>query len=279
MARGSNTSCAGIGCAGFLLLAVVVPTIGYLLVLPLVLPDLLAEQTPPQRLQGFGQHLVVYAFPVATALALALYAGRVPGRSGGRSRGRRSVWWPAPARAAALLAVVAPVLWWVEGRVGDVPAWNVRAVAESTAAGLVALAFVGVIRRWGGSRWLGGRPWGRFRLGRPARDGDRRPAAGEIWLAMVPLREDPERQLRHYCVVLAAHAGHAEVAQITSKDKDGRSDHIWLPNDGWDTTSGRDHWVESGREPRRVEYGLFLTSRPQGPCPPEVWRELSRQLG
>ncbi|MFD3325124.1 hypothetical protein [Streptomyces sp. NPDC058701] len=276
MARGSNTSCAGIGCAGFLLLVVVVPTVGYLLALPLVLPDLLAEQTPPQRLHGFGPYLLVHAFPVVTALALALYAGRSRGRSRG---GRVSVWWPAPARAAALLAVVAPVLWWVEGRVGDVPAWNVRAAAESGAAGLVALAFVGVIRRWGGSRWLGGRPWGGFRLRRPGRGGDRRPAAGEIWLAMVPLREDPERQLRHYCVVLAAHAGHAEVAQITSKDKDGRSDHIWLPNDGWDTTSGRDHWVEAGREPRRVEYGLFLTSRPQGPCPPEVWRELSRQLG
>ncbi|MCY0951950.1 hypothetical protein [Streptomyces sp. H27-S2] len=272
MARGSDTSCAGIGCAGFLLLAVVVPTVGYLLALPLVLPDLLAEQTPPQRLHGFGQYLVVYAFPVLTALALALYAGR--------GRRRRSVWWPAPVRAAGLLAAVAPVLWWVEGRVGDLPAWNVRAVAEGTAAGLVALAFVGAVRRWGGSRWLGGgRPWGGFRLRRRTPADQRRPAAGEIWLAMVPLREDPERQLRHYCVVLATHAGHADVAQITSKDKDGRSDHIWLPNDGWDTTSGRDHWVEVGREPRRVEYGLFLTSRPQGSCPAEVWRELGRRPG
>ncbi len=96
---------------------------------------------------------------------------------------------------------------------------------------------------------------------------------------MVPLREDPARQLRHYCVVLAVHPGHAEVAQITTKDKDGRSDHIRMPNDGWDKASGRAHWVEFGRPPRRVDYGMFLKSRPQGRCPAPVWRQLSRQLG
>ncbi|MFD3544270.1 hypothetical protein ACFWUW_01375 [Streptomyces sp. NPDC058655] len=258
MARRSDTSRAGTGCAGFLLLLLfVLPTVGYLLSLPVGLPDLLAEQDPPRQPRGFGQHLVLYALPVVTALAVALFA----------SRRRRFLWWLVLARAAALLALVSAALWWTESQIGDHPVWNVRAVAESMAAGLVALVFVGAVRRWDGSR--GGPPATATRT--------RRPAAGEIWLAMVPLREDPGRQLRHYCVVLAAHSDHAEVAQITSQDKDGRSDHIRLSNDGWDKVSGRDHWVEIGRAPRRVEYGLFLKSRPQGRCPAPAWRQLSRQ--
>ncbi|MEU9109838.1 hypothetical protein AB0D54_37020 [Streptomyces xanthophaeus] len=262
MARRSDTSCAGTGCAGFLLLMVVLPTVGYLLAVPVALPDLLAEQSPPQQLHGFTPYLVLYAFPVLTALALALFAGRR----------RPFPWWLVPARAAGLLALVAAALWWPESKVADHPAWNVRAVAESTAAGLVALVFVWAVRRWDATR--GARPAAR---GAPATGTRaRRPAPGEIWLAMVPLREDPGQQMRHYCVVLAAHADHAEVAQITSQDKDGRSDHIRLPNDGWDKVSGRAHWVETGRAPRRVDYGLFLRSRPQGRCPAPAWRLLSR---
>ncbi|MFG2981232.1 hypothetical protein ACGFYQ_08210 [Streptomyces sp. NPDC048258] len=258
MARGSNTSCAGIGCAVLLLVAFVLPTVGYLLSLPLTLPDLMAAQTPPQQLHGFVPYLITYAIPVVVALGLAFFAGRR----------RPFVWWLVLARAAALLALVAPALWWTESRVGDQPLWNVRATAESTAAGLVALAFVAAVRWWDASR---GRPL--------AARSARRPAPGEVWLAMVPLREDPGRQLRHYCVVLASHADHAEVAQITSQDKDGRSDHIRMPNDGWDKVSGRAHWVEFGRPPRQVDYRLFLKTRPQGRCPAPVWRRLSRQPG
>ncbi|MFB6824748.1 hypothetical protein ACFCXA_24575 [Streptomyces virginiae] len=258
MARRSDTSRAGLGCAGLLLVLFVLPTVGYLLAVPLALPDLLAEQSPPQQLRGFGQYLVVYAIPTVVALLLAVYASRR--RSGAR--------WLVPARAAALLALVAAALWWTQSRVGDHPAWNVRATAESMAAGLVALAFVVAVRRWDASRG-----------GPRVAVGTHRPAPGEIWLAMVPLREDPARQLRHYCVVLAVHPGHAEVAQITTKDKDGRADHIRIPNDGWDRASGRAHWVEFGRTPRLVDYGMFLKSRPQGRCPTPVWRQLSRQLG
>lgn len=265
MARRSDTSCGGVGCAALLLVLFVLPTVGYLLAVPLTLPDLLAEQTPPQELRGTGQYLVAYAIPVAVALLLAFFAGRR----------RTFVWWLVPARAAALLALVAAALWWTEGKVGDQPLWNVRATAESMAAGLVALAFVVAVRRWDASRTDTSR--GRPRTAAPVRGN--RPAPGEIWLAMVPLREDPTRQLRHYCVVLAVHADHAEVAQITSKDKDGRSDYLPMPNDGWDKVSGRRHWVESGRPPRRVAYPLFLTSRPQGHCPAPVWQRLSRPAG
>ncbi|MFE5807769.1 hypothetical protein [Streptomyces sp. NPDC056491] len=258
MARRSDTSCAGIGCAGLLLVLLVLPTVGYLLAVPLALPDLLAEQSPPQQLQGFGQYLIVHAVPVVVALLVAVFASR-------RRTGPR---WLVPVRAAALLVLVAGALWWTEGRVGDHPVWNVRATAESLAAGLVALAFVVAVRRWDSSR-------GGPRVAAQVQ----RPAPGEIWLAMVPLREDPARQLRHYCVVLAVHDGHAEVAQITTKDKGGRGDHIPMPNDGWDKASGRAHWVEFGRPPRRVDYGMFLKSRPQGRCPAPVWRRLSRELG
>ncbi|WP_328787756.1 MULTISPECIES: hypothetical protein [unclassified Streptomyces] len=258
MARRSDTSCGGIGCLGLLLVLFVLPTVGYLLAVPVALPDLLAEQSPPQQLQGFGQYLIVYAIPAVVALLLALFASR-------RRTGAR---WLVPARAAALLALVAAALWWTQSKVGEYPVWNVRATAESMAAGLVALAFVVAVRRWDASR-------GDTRTAVRTH----RPAPGEIWLAMVPLREDPARQLRHYCVVLAVHPGHAEVAQITTKDKDGRTDHIRMPNDGWDRASGRAHWVEFGRPPRRVEYGMFLKSRPQGRCPAPVWRQLSRQLG
>ncbi|WP_405922084.1 hypothetical protein [Streptomyces sp. NBC_00122] len=260
MARGSNSSCGGIGCAAILLLTFVLPTLGYLLSLPLTLPDLMAAQTPPQQLHGFVPYLVTYAIPVVVALGLALFAGRR----------RAFVWWLVLARAAALLALVAPALWWTESKVGDQPLWNVRATAESLAAGLVAAAFVAAVRWWDRSRGGTLAPKG------TQRPGTQRPAPGEVWLAMVPLREDPARQLRHYCVVLAAHADHAEVAQITSRDKDGRSDHIRMPNDGWDKVSGRPHWVEIGRPPRQVDYRLFLKTRPQGHCPAPVWRQLSR---
>ncbi|WP_159061864.1 hypothetical protein [Streptomyces sp. WM6368] len=101
MARRSDTSCGGIGCAGLLLVLFVLPTVGYLLALPLALPDLLAEQTSPQQLHGFGPYLIVHAVPVLVALLLALFAGRR--RVGG--------WWLVPARAAALLALVAAALW------------------------------------------------------------------------------------------------------------------------------------------------------------------------
>ncbi|MFF4101797.1 hypothetical protein [Streptomyces sp. NPDC001903] len=161
-------------------------------------------------------------------------------------------------RVAAVLAAVAALVGFVEGRVAGQP-WNVRMTGEACAAGFAALVVYLCVRWW--DRAFGARP-------RP----------GEVWLAMVPLREDPGRQLRHYCVVLETGSGAARVAQITSKDKDGRRDHIRIPNHGWDEVSGRSHWVEIGREPRVVPYRGFLKSRPQGPCPPTVWDQLRARL-
>ncbi|MER7461495.1 hypothetical protein [Streptomyces sp. NPDC097981] len=247
MARRKNTSCGGIGCAGYLLLNVM-GLVGVLLAFPVLLPDLMAGQTPPLQVEGAGQWALVYATPVAVALVLVAIAGR----------GGRTPWWMFPARVAVLLAAVAAAVGYAEGRVAAQP-WNVRVSTEACAAGFAALVVCLGVRWW--DRWAGARP-------RP----------GEVWLAMVPLREDPQQQLRHYCVVLGTGSGGARVAQITSKDKDGRRDHIRIPNHGWDEFSGRPHWVEIGRDPRVVPYRGFLKSRPQGPCPDDVWAQLRARL-
>ncbi|NXY95181.1 type II toxin-antitoxin system PemK/MazF family toxin [Streptomyces sp. BR123] len=243
MARRDNNSRAGMGCAGYLLLNVV-GLVGCLLALPVLLPDLLAGQSPPLKVQGAGQWAVVHGVPVAAACVLTAVAGR----------GGRFLWRLFLLRAAVLLAAVAGVALYAEARVAGQP-WNVRAAVEGLAAGLAALVVHLVVRRWDERRGA-------------------RPLPGEVWLAMVPLREDPERQLRHYCVVLETGSGGAKVAQITSKDKDGRRDHIRIPNTGWDEVSGRPHWVEIGRQPRVVPYRRFLKSRPQGRCPDVVWAQL-----
>ncbi|MFD7631552.1 hypothetical protein ACFV7Q_37025 [Streptomyces sp. NPDC059851] len=243
MARRDNTSCAGTGYAGYLLLGVV-GLGGCLLALPVLLPDLLAERTPPLKVEGADQWAVVHAVPVVVACVLTAVAGR----------GGRFVCWLFLLRTALLLAAAVGAALYVEGLVAGRP-WSVRAPVEGLVAGLVALVTHLLVRRWDERRGA-------------------RPFPGEVWLAMVPLREDPERQLRHYCVVLETGSGGARVAQITSKDKDGRRDHIRIPNTGWDEVSGRPHWVEIGRQPRVVPYRRFLKSRPQGRCPDAVWAQL-----
>ncbi|MGI5446439.1 hypothetical protein ACQEVM_11870 [Streptomyces sp. CA-243310] len=244
MARRDNTSCAGIGCVGYLLLNLVV-IVGGLLATPVLIPDLMALQDPPVRAEGPGAWAILYGIPVVVALAVTALAGR----------GAPFAWRRLLARAALLLAAVAGAVLYTGHLVEGIRSWNARGALTSGAAGLVALAVYLGIRRWDRTRGA-------------------RPRAGEIWLAMVPLREDPSRHLRHYCVVLATGRGGAEVAQITTKDKDGRRDHVPLPNDGWDEVSGRPHWVEIGHEPRVVPYRKFLASRPQGRCPDVVWSQL-----
>ncbi|MFD1852479.1 hypothetical protein ACFSKR_01180 [Kitasatospora cinereorecta] len=149
-----------------------------------------------------------------------------------------------------LLGLCTAVALWMRDVV-ETDNYTLEAGLESLAAGLTAVLF----RR-------GVRTWER-----------KRPLPGEIWLARVPFR-DRDEAAPHYCVVVGRRFGHADVLQITSQNKDTRDDFVRIPNVGWDTVSGKDHWLEIGLTPRRVPYVDFLKSRPQGACPRTTWRQI-----
>ncbi|GGQ07463.1 hypothetical protein [Streptomyces roseolilacinus] len=225
-----------------LVLLLAVALLGQLLSTPLTVSDLMAAQSPPQYPTP-GERAVLAAISGVTAFAVAWSAGR-------RRPGR------APALAVGtvlLLTLCAVVTLWVRDLVGT-DNWSLGATLESLAAGVTALVFRRVARR----RERG------------------RPLPGEVWLAMVPFR-DSDEEARHYCVVLDRRWGYADVLQITSQDKGGRPGYVFMPNDGWDTVSGKEHWVETAARPRRVPYRNFLKNRPQGPCPTATWRQLRRR--
>ncbi|MER5932029.1 hypothetical protein [Streptomyces sp. NPDC002054] len=260
--RNRNTSCTGVVGAGIALVLGWL-TAGYLLTVPMLMEQLLAAQTPPQDLSGPGEYAVVYAIAVAATLAVSAVA----------SKQRPLIWWLVAARALGLYALVQVAARWADNRVEVGPEqWTLRAMAISGAAGLAALLFLRGVRAWDQKRGAGS-----ISPGMARRIGNRfghPPLAGQIWVAMVPLREDPAQELRHYCVILKPRLLHAEVLQITSKNKDSRRDFIRLPNDGWHTKNDTAHWVEIGQQPRKVKYGRFLANRPQGRCPDPAWQQL-----
>ncbi|NYI04691.1 hypothetical protein [Allostreptomyces psammosilenae] len=226
---------------GCLVVLLAVGCVGHLLAVPVTVFDLMAAQTPPQR-PDWSVWAAGGAVSVLTALAVAASAGR-----------RRPARWPALLlRTLALLALCTAVTLWIRDAVGT-GNWTLGSTLESLGAGVTALLFRGAVRRWERGR----------------------PMAGEVWLALVPFR-DRDEEAQHYCVVLRRRYGHAEVLQITSRNKDARADFIRMPNDGWDVVSGRDHWLEIGLPPRRVPYRKFLKDTPQGPCPRATWRQVRR---
>ncbi|MFF3413666.1 hypothetical protein ACFYW9_03085 [Streptomyces sp. NPDC002698] len=246
MARRTNTSCLGTAVKGCLLLNLWI-IVGYALALPVTLPDLMASQEPPLHVRGPVQHTVVHGVPVVAALGVALFASR-----------RRSVaGWVVLARAAVVLVLGRIAAHWAAARF-DAPEWSARAMAQCGAAGLVAYLCRVAVRRWDDGGLA---------------SGSRRPGPGEIWHAAVPFR-DTEGGKERYCVVMRSRLHYAEVLKITSQNKDHRHDHIRMPSDGWDLTSGKDHWVEIGLQPLRVPYQDFTDGRPKGRCPRAVWRRL-----
>lgn len=249
MARRTNTSCLGMAVKGYLLLNLWV-AVGYTLALPVTLPDLMASQDPPLHVQGPVQYAVVYGIPVAAAVGVALFA----------SRRRPVARWVVGARAAGVLVLGQIAAHWAAARF-DAPEWSARAMAQCGAAGLTAY-LCRVAMRW----WDNG----------GLTSGGRRPGPGEIWHAAVPFR-DTEGSKERYCVVMRSRPHYAEVLKITSQNKDHRHDHIRMPGDGWDLTSGKDHWVEIGLQPLRVPYQDFTDGRPKGRCPRPVWRRLQAQ--
>ncbi|WP_416984689.1 hypothetical protein [Streptomyces sp. T028] len=251
MSRRTNSSCLGSAVKGYALLNLWVLA-GYALALPVTVPDLMASQQPPQEVHGFGQYAVLYGIPVAAAAAVTAYTCRT----------RPCPPWVFLARTAVVVALAQTAARWAATRF-DSPDWSSRSLALSGAAGLAALLCHQTARWWDN----GGLNHGR-----------RRPAAGEIWHALVPFRES-DGELPHYCVVMRPRLRHVEVLQITSQNKDDRADHIRIPNDGWDFTSGRDHWDETGLPPRHVPYEKFTKARPQGRCPKPTWKQLRAGRG
>ncbi|MFG3495841.1 hypothetical protein [Streptomyces sp. NPDC047928] len=174
--------------------------VGYLLALPATFAAMLEEQNPPQHVEGFAQHAVLYGVVLGTSLLVAAVAGK----------GRAFVWWLVGARALVLAAAATLAVLWVEPRVASAP-WNARSLSAALTAGAVGLVFSLAVRWWDRNR-------------------RHRPVAGQIWLALVPFRESGGA-LPHYCVVMRTRRGHAEVLQITTKNKDGRDDHIRTRSD------------------------------------------------
>ncbi|MFE6871978.1 hypothetical protein ACFVFS_36235 [Kitasatospora sp. NPDC057692] len=249
--------------------------LGYPLAVPVLVPALMRAQTPPQHTTP-GQVAILAGIAYAVALLVDLQA----------SRGRRAApRWVSPARAAALAAACSLVAHLVGAYLvpkalgaGQDPAAANGYALQCLAVGVFAWAWRLGVRAWAGE------PVERPRPRRTAPSPDRassrtatvsRPAAGEVWVAMVPFRDRAEAA-RHYCVVVGVRSGYAEVLQITSKDKDHRDDYIRMENEGWDRT-GKPSWVEIGMAPRRVPYESFLSDHPQGPCPPRIWREIQRR--
>ncbi|MFF4485422.1 hypothetical protein ACFY0F_02840 [Streptomyces sp. NPDC001544] len=285
MARRSITP--GRGCGGCLGLLFGWPFVGYLLLLPITLPALLADQKHGPRTTTPAQEAVLWLVSALVVLALAWAA-----------QGRRR---PKPLLLlthTALLSCAAALAAWGATRVNrsitanlrahpsggagsptELP-WSFTATLETVAAAFaVAMTFHAI--RW----WCrrddppprvvihGPRP-GTDRPGSTERE-VRRPRPGEIWLAHIPKREDESDTLRHYCVIVRNRASYAEVMQITSQDKTGWRDFIPFPNDGWDHTE-REHWLEVALPPRRVPYGSFLKPTPQGDCPEGAWEAITQ---
>ncbi|MFF4396567.1 hypothetical protein [Streptomyces sp. NPDC001480] len=275
MARRTDTP--GCGCGGCFGLLFGWPMVGYVLLLPITLPALLADQKHGPRTTTPAQDVVLWLVSALVVLALAWAA-----------QGRRRPKPPLLLPHAALFAGSAGLAVWAamgvnrsitaklrahptgaSGSPTELP-WSFTAMLETMAAAVaVAITFY-AIRRW----CRPDEPPLRVVIPGSLRE-ERLPRAGEIWLADVPLREDDSQTLQHYCVVVRNHPSYAEVMQITSKDKTGRRDFIPIPNDGWDYTE-YGHWLDVVLPPRRVPYDGFLKSTPQGDCPEETWQAITQ---
>ncbi|MGW7258478.1 hypothetical protein [Streptomyces sp. NPDC054834] len=281
MARRSDTP--GCGCGGCLGLLLGWQVVGYVLLLPVTLPALLAVQKHGPRTTTPVQDAGLWTVSALVVLALAWAAQ-------GRRRPKPLLLLP----HTALLSGAAALAVWGATRVNrsiavylrahpatgaasptELP-WSFTATLETVAAAVAVAITFHAVRRW----CRRDEPPLRVVIPgpRPGTNQEvRLPRAGEIWLADVPLREDDSQTLQHYCVVVRNHASHAEVMQITSKDKTGRRDFIPIPNDDWDYTE-REHWLEVALPPRRVPYGGFLKSTPQGDCPEETWQAITQVM-
>ncbi|MFI6445884.1 hypothetical protein [Kitasatospora sp. NPDC050543] len=249
-----------LGCLILVSLPIRFTVLGELLAQPVLMPALLAAQQPPQHTTP-----AQLAMLIAISYGVALLVDRHAGRS------RRVPLWALLLRAGGLAALcsLAAVL------AGDLlvprifgqqdPGWAGAATVQSLVVGVVAWVWSRSVRAWARTAAVAA----------TSVHAPDQPAPGEVWLAMVPYRERAEEGRRH-CVVLRTCDDHAEVVQITTRNKDDRADHIRMSPKGWSRT-GKPCWVEAGAPPRKVRYENFLARQAQGRCPAGTWRQIKKR--
>ncbi|MFE0513391.1 hypothetical protein [Streptomyces sp. NPDC058964] len=259
MRRDDTASCAGLGCAGLVLLQFWVP-VGYLLAAPVTVPALLAAQEPPVRTPPAG--------PLALVCIALLVAALVTWRAGHRVRFRP---WLLLAQSVGLAVLSVVVALWVRSRAepsalrmaqGDPKgAWAVVSEAETVAVMLVAVVFFLVVRRTSRtppSRWAAGM----------RTIGPRSPRPGEIWWCEKALRGGGRKHLP--CLVLDRDGGLARILWLNRWGNEGRGASVPVLDGAWNTRSrGLSSWVDV-HQPNQVPLADF--GRMMGPCPSKTWR-------
>ncbi|MER6031080.1 hypothetical protein [Streptomyces sp. NPDC001851] len=260
MSHDDTASCAGLGCAGLVLLHVWVP-VGYLLAAPVTVPALMAVQSPPVR--------PPFAAPwMLLGIALAV-AGLVTWRAGHRRRVRA---WLLLAQSAGLVTLSVVVALWVRSRVepaalrmakGDAKGvWGLVAEAQTLAVMLVAVVFFLVVRRVSPaprSRWAAAmRPFSQ-----------RFPSPGEIWWCQ------PSGGGKHRpCLVIDRDEGRARVLRIAHWRGETSDASVAVRDGAWNARSrGHSNWVNV-RSHEDVPLAAF--GRQMGLCPLSTWRQVHK---
>jgi hypothetical protein len=183
---------------------------------------------------------------VAISYGVALLLDWLAGRS------RRVPLWVVPLRAAGLTSLCSLVAVLVRDFLvpkifGQDPGWTMAATVQCVVVGTLAWTWFKTVRACARNAPHGWEVGG----------GGAQPSPGEVWLAMVPFRERDE-EAKHYCVILRTHGDHAEVLQITSKNKENRDDHIRMRDEGWNSTGTPAGWRWGCR---RGQFRLRTSSR------------------
>ncbi|MFJ3306288.1 hypothetical protein ACIPSA_24855 [Streptomyces sp. NPDC086549] len=266
MSRNDTTSCAGLGCAGLVLLQLWVP-VGYLLAAPVTVPALLAAQSSPVRMPPAG--------PWALVCVALLVAGLVTWRAGHRVRVRP---WLLLAQSGGLVGLSVAVSLWVRSRVeppalrtarGDPKgAWSLVAEAQTVAVMVVAVVFFLVVRRVSPAppaRWAA-------RVGPVER---RSPEPGEIWWCEKTLRSGERKHLP--CLVIDRDKELARILWLNRGPGGARDTSVPVLDGTWNTRSPEtSSWVDV-RRPKAVPLADF--GRMMGPCPSGTWHEVHKAAG
>ncbi|MER6470845.1 hypothetical protein [Streptomyces collinus] len=265
MSHKDTASCAGLGCAGLVLLHVWVP-VGYLLAAPVTVPALMAVQSPPVR--------TPFAAPWMLLCVSLAVAALVMWRAGHRRRVRA---WVLLAQSSGLVGLSVVVALWVRSRVeppalrmakGDAKGvWSVVAEAQTLAVMLVAVVFFLVVRRISPappSRWSAGmQPFGQRSL-----------TPGEIWWCRAT-RAGGERTYRP-TLVIDRDEERARVLWLTRWPSETPGASVPVVDGAWNARSrGVSNWVNVERP---VDVPLTNFGRRMGLCPFRTWRKVHKAV-